>query len=123
MRVIFFLTAILSLSVFSFGTFAKPLDFKLVKESSNLSLYENADKNIQVVKRKQKPPLKNLKLDKKSLKELANNRFESLKSIEIGFHNFKIIKVYTKPVRLNEKEIAYVWSGSYADKSKTVHFC
>ncbi len=110
------------LLIFCTNTLATPVDFKLVIDVKNLSLYENTDKSIQVIKRKQNPVLKNLNLSKNALKEIASARFETLKSLKLGFSDFKLIHIYKKPVSLGKNQLAYVWSGSYKDRQGKVHF-
>ena len=107
---------------FCANSLAQSVDFKLVKKVTGLSLYENSNKSIQVIKRKQKSTLKNLNLNKDSLKEIANARFASLKSIGLGFYDFKLIYIGSKSVSLDKNQTAYVWSGSYKDQKGRVHF-
>ena len=97
-------------------------DFKLVMEVEGISTYKNSDKSIRVVKRRQKPVLENLQMDKKTLRSIAQARFKVLESLKMGFHDFNIINVSDAPISLTSNINAYVWSGSYKDKKNKVHF-
>lgn len=107
----------------SFGskTLAKKIKLKSLGNINHVSFYGNADQSIKVIKRKQSPPLKNLKLNKKLLREMANVRFQSLNLLKLGFHSFNVIHVYEKPVTLSKGQKAYAWSGSYKDKEGKSH--
>ena len=96
--------------------------FKQVMEVEGISTYRNADKSVRVVKRRQKTALKNLELDEKTLRSIAQTRFKALELLKIGFHDFNVINVSNAPVSLTDDVKAYVWSGSYKDNKNKVHF-
>ena len=97
-------------------------DFKLVMEVEGISTYKNPDKSIRVVKRRQKPVLEDLQLDRKTLRSIAQARFKALELLKMGFHDFNIINVSDAPISLTSNINAYVWRGSYKDKKDKVHF-
>ena len=129
------ISLLIFLSFFAFGSLAnKPSkkvstqavvqksEFKKVVEVEGISTYKNADKSIRVVKRRQKTALKDLKLDEKTLRNIAQARFKALELLKMGFHDFNIINVSNTPVSLTSDINTYVWSGSYKDKDNKVHF-
>ena len=84
------------------------------------SLYEDADKNTLITKRKHQKALP-LPISHSNLTGIAKVRFKMLKVMQPGLHQFKIQKVYSKPVKWGKKPL-YVWQGSYKDKKGKVHF-
>ena len=95
------------------GVFA--FAFKPVLEHEGIFVYENEDKSVRVIKRKQKTAVTAV-LDKKQLSDIAKARFKVLEFLKLGFSDFKTIKVYGESVVLSDKVSAYVWSGSYKNK-------
>ena len=128
------ISLLIFLSFFAFGSLAEKASqkastqpvqasgFKQVMEVEGISTYHNSDKSVRVVKRRQKTALKDLQLDQKTLRNIAQARFKALELLKMGFHDFNIINVSDAPVSLTGDISAYVWSGSYKDRQNKVHF-
>ena len=84
------------------------------------SLYEDADKNTLITKRKHQSTLP-LPISHSNLTGIAKVRFKMLKVMQPNLHQFKIQRVYKSPIKLGKKPL-YVWQGSYKDKKRKVHF-
>ena len=96
--------------------------FEKIMDMEGISTYRNVDKSVRVIKRRQKTALRNLQLDRKTLRSIAEARFKALELLEMGFHDFNIINVSNASVSLTDTVKAYVWSGSYKDKDNKVRF-
>ena len=93
----------------------------MVVNHPEVTAYQNADKSIRVVRRKQSTPIQG-PISKKDLRQIAEARLKSLELLQPELHDFKIDKVSAKRVQLGQNLQAYEWSGSYKDKKGKVHF-
>ena len=91
-------------------------DFNVVLNQNGITAYQNANKSIRVVKRRQTTPI-NSSLNTNEISQIAQARMKSLEGLQMGLHDFKIETVFNKPVQLEGDLKAYVWSGSYKDKN------
>ena len=96
-------------------------DFNVVLNQNGITGYQNADKSIRVVQRRQTTPI-NSSLNTNEVSQIAQARMKSLEGLQMGLHDFKIETVFNKPVQLEGDLKAYVWSGSYKDKNGKIHF-
>ena len=111
-------------SIFLLTPFLCKATFKVTAsyEQAGISSYQNADKSIRVVKRKQSTPLKTSSLNKELVRKMAQDRLKSLKFAQPSLSDVQISSVSDKVLTLSKKLKAYMWSGSYKDKKGRVHF-
>ena len=96
--------------------------FTVVTSEKGITFYQNADKSIRIVKRKQSTPLKTNSLNKEAVRKIAQDRLKSLKLAQPSLTDVQISNVSNKVVTLGNNLQAYIWSGSYKDKKGKVHF-
>ena len=96
-------------------------NFNVVLNQNGITAYQNANKSIRVVQRRQTTPI-NSSLNTNEISQIAQARMKSLEGLQMGLHDFKIETVFNKPVQLEGDLKAYVWSGSYKDKNGKIHF-
>ena len=94
--------------------------FEKLMEHEEGTLFVNSDEGIHITEREHTIDLP-IPISKKNLKGIAETRFHILKKLDVGFHDFKIEKIYRKAVVLNNVK-SYVWKGSYKDKKGKTRF-
>lgn len=112
------LCIILFLSLTSFAAYAK---FQLKTEHQGVSVFENADRSARVIKREHPNPIP-VPISAKNLRGIADVRFKVFEQLPLGLYDFKVERVYNRPVQLDRQTNTYVWEGSYKDNKGRIHF-